>query len=34
MKTNKLFLGLASLVFALAVLLTACTKNGVNASRG
>ncbi len=34
MKTNKLFLGLASLVLALAVFLTACTKNGVNASSG
>lgn len=34
MKTNKLFLGLATLVLALAVFLTACTKNGVNASSG
>jgi hypothetical protein len=34
MKTNKLFLGLASLVLALAVFLTACTKNGVTASSG
>jgi hypothetical protein len=34
MKTNKLFLGLASLVLALAVFLTACTKNGINASSG
>lgn len=34
MKTNKIFLGMASLVVALAVFLTACTKNGINASRG
>lgn len=34
MKTNKIFLGMASLVVALAVFLSACTKNGVNASRG
>ena len=34
MKTNKFFLGMASFVVALAVFLSACTKNGVNASRG
>lgn len=34
MKTNKIFLGMASFVVALAVFLSACTKNGVNASRG
>jgi Domain of unknown function (DUF4382)/Carboxypeptidase regulatory-like domain len=34
MKTNRIFLGMASLVVALAVFLSACTKNGVNASRG
>lgn len=34
MKTNKLFLGLASFVFAFALFLSACTKNDVNASRG
>ena len=34
MKTNKIFLGMASLVVALAVFLSACTKNDVKASRG
>jgi len=34
MKTNKLFLGLASFVVAFALFLSACTKNDVNASRG
>ncbi len=34
MTTNKIFLGMASLVVALAVFLSACTKNDVKASRG
>jgi hypothetical protein len=34
MKTNKLFLGMASFVVALAVFLSACTKNDIKASRG
>ena len=34
MKTNKLFLSLASFVVAFALFLSACTKNDVNASRG
>jgi hypothetical protein len=34
MKTNKLFLGLGSLVMALVLFLTACNKTGMNAESG
>jgi len=34
MKTNKLFLGLGSLVMALVLFLTACNKSGMNAGSG